>query len=136
MGMFRKRRIYLDYASAPPVLPEALRAMREAEHLIGNPGAIHEEGVAMRAKLEDARARIAALLGIKAREIVFTSGLTESNNLAILGFARKLLLLCGNRTSWRKCLSCKSRHVRQYKAAGDCAFATERNSSCFRWMGE
>ncbi|HCM44004.1 MAG: Cysteine desulfurase [Candidatus Kaiserbacteria bacterium GW2011_GWC2_49_12] len=96
MGMFRKRRIYLDYASAPPVLPEALRAMREAEHLIGNPGAIHEEGVAMRAKLEDARARIAALLGIKAREIVFTSGLTESNNLAILGFARKLLLSGGN----------------------------------------
>lgn len=88
MGLFRKRRIYLDYASAPPVAPEAREAMREAEELLGNPGAIHAEGVAAKKLLEDSRARIASLLGCKARELVFTSGLTESNNLAILGCAR------------------------------------------------
>lgn len=80
----------MDYASAPPILPSAMRAMREAEHLVGNPGAIHREGVEAAAALQRARERIAALLGIKPRELVFTSGLTESNNLAIVGFARAL----------------------------------------------
>lgn len=64
--------------------------MRAAEHLYGNPGAIHYEGVAAKRSLEDSRARIAALLGCKAREVVFTSGLTESNNLAIIGYAKHL----------------------------------------------
>ena len=90
------RRIYLDYASAPPVLYEAVRAMCSAESFAGNPGAIHGEGVMAKTKLEEGGTRIAGLLGIKTRELVFTSGLTESNNLAILGFARKLLLSGGN----------------------------------------
>lgn len=87
---FWKRRVYLDHASAPPVLPEVLEAMRAAEQLVGNPGAIHAEAVAAKKSLEDSRARIAALLGCKARELIFTSGLTEANNLAIVGFARQL----------------------------------------------
>lgn len=87
---FKKHRIYLDYASAPPVLPAAEKAVLEASHFIGNPGAIHSEGVAAKAALEDARTRIAALIGCKSKEIIFTSGLTEANNLSILGFARKL----------------------------------------------
>ncbi len=85
-----KKRIYLDYASAPPVLDVALKAMRATEKLIGNPGAIHAEGVGAKKSLEDSRARIAAILGCKARELIFTSGLTEANNLAIVGFARAL----------------------------------------------
>ena len=67
--------------------------MREAERLVGNPGAIHTEGVAAKKSLEDSRARIAALLGCKAREFIFTTGLTESNNLAVIGYARKLEFL-------------------------------------------
>ncbi|MEK7480430.1 MAG: cysteine desulfurase family protein [Patescibacteria group bacterium] len=90
--LFRQKRVYLDYASAAPVLPAALNAMREAETLIGNPGAIHKEGVAAKRALEDARAHIAGLLGCKARGIIFTSGLTEANNLSIIGFARGLQL--------------------------------------------
>lgn len=86
-----RRRIYLDYASAPPVFPEAVRAMREAETLFGNPGAIHTEGVAAKKSLEHSRERIALLFGCKARELVFTSGLTDANNLAIVGAARALL---------------------------------------------
>lgn len=85
-----KRRIYLDYASATPLLPQAAAAMREAEKLVGNPGAIHKEAVEAKASLADSRERIAKVLGIKARELIFTSGLTEANNLAIVGFARKL----------------------------------------------
>ena len=86
----RAKRVYLDYASAPPVLPVAERAMREAHAYYGNPGAIHREGVEAKRVLEDARARVASLLGVKPREVVFTSGLTESNNVAILGLARRL----------------------------------------------
>jgi len=83
-------RLYLDYASAMPVSEEALSAMRDAEGLWANPGALHAEGVAAKQALEAARSAIALELAVKAREIVFTSGLTESNNLAILGLARAL----------------------------------------------
>ncbi len=82
------RRIYLDYASAPPVLPEAEDAVRAAGQFTGNPGAIHAEGVQAKRALDDARARIATLLGVKSREIIFTGGLTEANNVAIVGVAR------------------------------------------------
>ena len=87
---FSKRRSYLDYASATPLLPEAAAAVREAEKLASNPGAIHKEAVQAKAALQGARERIAKILGVKARELIFTSGLTEANNLAIVGFARKL----------------------------------------------
>lgn len=90
MMWFSKPRIYLDYASATPLLPEAAAAMRDAEKLVGNPGAIHREAVEAKAVLNGARERVAKVLGVKARELVFTSGLTEANNLAIVGFARQL----------------------------------------------
>ncbi len=92
MWLFPKRRVYLDHASAPPVLPEAVRAMREAEELVGNPGAIHAEAVAAKKSLENSREHIALLIGCKARELIFTDGLTEANNIAVLGSARKLEL--------------------------------------------
>lgn len=93
MKWFGHKRIYLDYASAPPVLSEAVTAMREVEQLIGNAGAIHAEGVAAKKSLENSRAHIASRLGCKSRELIFTSGLTEANNIAILGFARHLGIL-------------------------------------------
>lgn len=68
----------------------ARRAMHAAESLIGNPGAIHAEGVAARKSLESSRASIARDFGVKPREIVFTPGLTAANNLAILGYAHAL----------------------------------------------
>ncbi len=84
------RRVYMDYASATPPLKEAISAMRDAEDYLGNPGAIHSEGVEAKKILEDARSAIASELACKARELIFTSGLTESNDLAILGVARAL----------------------------------------------
>ncbi|MCE9541503.1 cysteine desulfurase [Candidatus Kaiserbacteria bacterium] len=87
---FGHNRIYFDYASAPPVLKEAEKAMLEVSHLKGNPGAIHKEGVEAKAALEKAREDIARILGVRSRELLFTSGLTESNNLAIVGYAHHL----------------------------------------------
>ncbi|NBV78062.1 cysteine desulfurase [bacterium] len=84
------KRVYMDYASATPVAPEALSAMREAEALVGNPGAIHADGVEAARALGDARSILAHELQSKPREIIFTSGLTESDTLAIVGFARSL----------------------------------------------
>src|SRR3989338_10774911 len=85
---YKKRRIYLDYASATPVRKESRLAYEAASSLVGNPGSIHKEGVEAKRSLEESRAAIAKELGCKAREVTFTSGLTEANNLAILGLAK------------------------------------------------
>ena len=92
MNLFRTRRVYLDHASATPVLPDVVSTMRSQEAIFANPGAIHAEGVAAKRVLEEARKTIAGELGCKPRQVCFTSGLTESNNLGVLGFARKLAL--------------------------------------------
>ena len=90
MNFLGTRRIYLDYASATPLDPAAAREMARAAQVIGNPGAIHAEGVEASLELEHAREKVAHELGCKSREIVFVSGGTEANNLALLGLARKL----------------------------------------------
>ena len=77
--------IYLDHNATTPVLPEAWDAMRAAG--FGNPASAHHAGRHARRALEDARERIAALLGAFPDEVVFTSGATEANNLAVFGQA-------------------------------------------------
>lgn len=76
--------------------------MNDAEAAFANPGGIHREGVAAKAALEEARKGIARELGAKPGQIIFTSGLTESNNLAILGLARRLEMsgIALNGTHW------------------------------------
>lgn len=79
-------RVYLDYNATTPVLPEVFEAMRPyfAEQF-GNASSIHHHGQETRAAVENARDSVAALLGCSASEVVFTSGGTESDNLAIAG---------------------------------------------------
>ena len=83
------RRVYLDNNATTPVLPEVLDAMRPyyAEHF-GNASSIHHHGQETRAAVERARESVAALLGCRPAEVVFTSGGTEGDNLAIFGLAR------------------------------------------------
>ncbi len=88
--MWRGARSYLDHASATPLCPEARAAMAKVAPQFGNPGAVHTEGLAAHRAHENARAAIARALGARPRQIIFTSGLTESINLAVLGYARKL----------------------------------------------
>jgi len=81
--------IYLDYNATTPLAPEAFAAMRPfLEQHFGNPSSIHAAGREARAAIDDARDRIAKLLGAKPHEIIFTSGGTEADNLAIIGLAR------------------------------------------------
>jgi cysteine desulfurase len=83
------RRVYLDNNATTPVLPEVLAAMQPyfGEHF-GNASSIHHHGQETRAAVERARESLAALLGCRASEIVFTSGGTEGDNLAIFGLAK------------------------------------------------
>lgn len=84
------RRIYLDHAATTPVHPEVAEAMRRClVDVWGNPSSIHAQGREARLAVEAARERVAALIGARPREIVFTSGGTEADNLAILGAARR-----------------------------------------------
>src|ERR1700726_2865146 len=83
------RRGYLDNNATPPVLPEVLDAMRPYfGERFGNASSIHHHGQETRAAVEHAREAVAALLGCRAPEVVFTSGGTESDNLAIFGLVR------------------------------------------------
>jgi cysteine desulfurase len=79
-------RIYLDNNATTPVLPEVFAAMQPYfGEQFGNASSIHHHGQHTRAAVEDARESVAALLGCRASEIIFTSGGTESDNLAIAG---------------------------------------------------
>lgn len=85
------RPIYLDYAATTPVDPGVARLMSEclsAEGTFGNPSSTHTYGLEAAERVRRAREQVANLIGATAPEIVFTSGATESNNLAILGAAR------------------------------------------------
>ena len=81
--------IYLDHNATTPVLPEVILAMQQTwERAFGNPGSRHAAGRKARQVLDDARERIASLVQASPDEVIFTSGGTESINLALRSFAR------------------------------------------------
>jgi cysteine desulfurase len=84
------QRLYLDYNATTPVHPRVAAAMQGALDSYGNPSSAHWAGVPARLIIEDSRRQIANLLGCEPDEVIFTSGGTEANNLALKGlvFAR------------------------------------------------
>jgi cysteine desulfurase len=81
---------YFDHNATTPVAPEVLRDLTQTlAEVCGNASSIHYYGQAAKQRLENARRQIAARMGADPREIVFTSGGTESDNLAIFGIARR-----------------------------------------------
>jgi cysteine desulfurase len=86
MSIFTRKAIYLDHASATPLRKEVISAMKGYySREFYNPSSIYDEGRKVKDALESARTRIARVLHAGAKDIVFTSGGTESDNLAILG---------------------------------------------------
>ena len=80
------QRIYLDNNATTAIHPDVLRVLEETlRDVFGNASSIHKEGQRARQVIEDARESVAALIGATARDVVFTSGGTESNNAAIFG---------------------------------------------------
>jgi cysteine desulfurase len=77
--------VYLDHAATTPMLPEALAAMTEELAHIGNPSSLHNAGRRARRVVEESREQIAQAFGARPSEVVFTSGGTEADNLAVKG---------------------------------------------------
>src|SRR5215472_8772423 len=83
------QRYYFDHNATTPVSPEVLEAVTSVmTEVYGNASSIHHFGQAARQRLDEARRHVAALVGVIPEEVVFTSGGTEADNLAILGTAR------------------------------------------------
>src|SRR6187397_3295391 len=76
-------RVYLDWNATTPLRPEARQAMAAAWEVAGNPSSVHAEGRQARRLVEDARAAVAAAVGARPQDVVFTSGGTEANTLAL-----------------------------------------------------
>ena len=76
---------YLDHNATSPLRPESLTAITHALALGGNPSSVHAKGRAARAVMEEAREEVARLAGAKPDQVIFTSGATEANNLALFG---------------------------------------------------
>ncbi|HXQ63402.1 MAG TPA: aminotransferase class V-fold PLP-dependent enzyme [Steroidobacteraceae bacterium] len=105
--------IYLDYAATTPLDPRVRAAMLAClESPPGNPAATHAAGRAARARVEAARAEVASLIAAPPAAIVFTSGATEADNLAILGAAR------GNAVRGRHLVSVRTEHRAVLDACG------------------
>ncbi len=87
------RTSYLDHNATTPLRPEAAAAVAEALAMTGNPSSVHRFGRHARRKIEAAREAVAALAGARPEDVIFTSGGTEANNLALAGFGRKRILV-------------------------------------------
>tara|TARA_Y100000031_G_scaffold149658_1_gene187842 strand:+ start:6115 stop:7311 length:1197 start_codon:yes stop_codon:yes gene_type:complete len=86
-----KHRVYLDHAATTPLDPLAFKSMKPFfSDYFGNPGSIHADGVAAKQAVVEAREKTAELLACHSDEIIFTSGGTESNNLAIWGVVQSV----------------------------------------------
>ena len=79
------RLTYLDHAATTPMVPEALEAMSACLGIVGNPSSLHASGRAARRLVEESRESLAASLGARPSEVIFTAGGTESDNLAVKG---------------------------------------------------
>ena len=79
------RTVYLDHAATTPMVPEAVEAMAALLGSVGNPSSLHASGRAARRHVEESRETIAAALGARPSEVLFTGGGTESDNLAVKG---------------------------------------------------
>ena len=87
------RAVYLDHNATTPLRPEAAAAAADALDATGNASSVHRFGRQARRRVEDAREAVAALVGARAEQVVFTSGGTESNNLALAGTAHARVLV-------------------------------------------
>ncbi|HLJ20606.1 MAG TPA: aminotransferase class V-fold PLP-dependent enzyme, partial [Stellaceae bacterium] len=84
---------YLDWNATAPLRTEVISAMAEALTRTGNPSSVHRWGREARQAVERARAEVAALVGAAPAEVVFTSGGTEANQLALRGVSGRRILI-------------------------------------------
>lgn len=92
--MVKNNRIYLDYNATAPIRPDVIDGMSKIMHHVGNPSSIHQEGREARKIIEQARQNVSELVGCHPKQVIFTSGATESNNMLLKGYAphRRILV--------------------------------------------
>ncbi|PWC75164.1 cysteine desulfurase family protein [Azospirillum sp. TSH64] len=86
VASFRRTGVYLDHNATAPLKPEVKAAMGQAMDLVGNPSSVHAFGRSARRAVEEARAAVATLVGVKPAQVLFTGSGTEANNFALRGF--------------------------------------------------
>ncbi len=85
--------IYLDYNATAPIKPAVRAALLEAMERCGNPSSVHRYGRIARRHMDEARAAVAAMVGVKPAQVIFTSGGTEANALALHGIAASQIII-------------------------------------------
>lgn len=84
---------YLDYNATCPIRPKVIDAVTDIMHIVGNPSSVHDAGRKARAIVEEARTKVAALAGSRARDVIFTASGTEANNMVVRGSGAKSLIV-------------------------------------------
>ena len=87
-----KLRAYFDYNAAMPLRDSVRQVMMEAMDLVGNASSVHSFGRDVRRTIESARQRVAKVLGVETKRVIFTSGATEANNLALKNFLGRVII--------------------------------------------
>jgi cysteine desulfurase len=127
--------VYLDHAATTPILPEALAAMVDELAHTGNPSSLHNSGRRARRVVEESREIIAQAFGARPSEVIFTSGGTEADNLAIKGLywaSQTSVSTAGPGTGRRRVLATAIEH----HAVLDCVqWLAEYQGACVEWLG-
>ncbi|MEX0298172.1 MAG: cysteine desulfurase family protein [Kordiimonas sp.] len=90
-----KNKVYLDYNATSPIRPSVIEAVTTAMSVVGNPSSVHAAGRSAKATIEEARSKVAALVGSRPRDVMFCGGGTEANNTVINGAGASSLIVSG-----------------------------------------
>ncbi len=129
--------VYLDHNATTCVRPEVAEAVARALECVGNPSSVHGPGRRARRMIEDARAEVAGLVGVEPRQIVFTSGGTEANNMAVLeSGARRLFISAIEHPSVQAAAEHSGREVRILPVTRDGRIDIDRCATEFESLSE
>src|SRR6516165_852075 len=120
--------VYLDHAATTPMLPEAIAAMTEELARLGNPSSLHNAGRRARRVVEESREQIAEVFGARASEVIFTSGGTEADNLAVKG------LFWARRTADGRRTRLLSTAVEHHAVLDSVRWLADSEGACAEWI--
>jgi len=120
--------IYLDHAATTPMLPEAIAAMTEELARLGNPSSLHNAGRRARRVVEESREQIAEVFGARASEVIFTSGGTEADNLAVKG------LFWARRTADERRTRLLTTAVEHHAVLDSVRWLADTEGACADWL--
>ena len=120
--------VYLDHAATTPMLPEAIAAMTEELARLGNPSSLHNGGRRARRVVEESREQIAEVFGARASEVIFTSGGTEADNLAVKG------LFWARRTADERRTRLLTTAVEHHAVLDSVRWLADTEGACADWL--